>query len=55
MAEQKGLVTFKGNPLTLVGKEAKVGQKASDFTVIDNDLSLVRFSPTLARFVLFPQ
>ncbi len=49
MAEQKGLVTFKGNPLTLVGKEVKVGQKAPDFTVIDNDLSPVRFSSCLGK------
>ena len=49
MAEQKGLVTFKGNPLTLVGKEVKVGQKAPDFVVIDNNLSPVRFSSYLGK------
>ncbi|HNI57389.1 MAG TPA: thiol peroxidase, partial [Elusimicrobiota bacterium] len=29
--ERKGGTTFKGNPLTLVGNEIKVGQKAPDF------------------------
>ena len=37
-------VTFKGNPITLVGNEVKVGDKASDFTVLANDLSKVSLS-----------
>ncbi len=49
MAEQKGLITFKGNPLTLTDKEVKVGQKAPDFVVIDNNLSPVRFSSYLGK------
>jgi thioredoxin-dependent peroxiredoxin len=46
MAEQerKGAVTFKGSPLTLIGKELKVGEKAPDFTVTAQDLSPVSFS-----------
>lgn len=39
MTERKGLVTIKGNPLTLVGNEIKAGDMAPDFTVIANDLS----------------
>jgi thiol peroxidase len=35
---------MKGNPLTIVGKELKVGGAAPDFEVLDNDLSPVRFS-----------
>ena len=31
--ERKGVVTFKGNPLTLRGDEVKVGDKAPPFTV----------------------
>ncbi len=34
-------VTFKNNPVTLVGNEVKVGDKAPDFTVLANDLSPV--------------
>jgi thiol peroxidase len=44
MGEQAGAVTMKGNPLTLVGNEIKVGDKAPDFQVIDNDLTSVSFS-----------
>ena len=49
MAEQKGLITFKGNPLTLVGNEVKVGQRAPDFVGIDNNLSPVQFSSYLGK------
>ncbi len=38
MEEHKGIVTMHGNPLTLLGHEARVGDKAPDFTVLDNDL-----------------
>ncbi|WP_028400797.1 thiol peroxidase [Ectobacillus panaciterrae] len=34
-------VTFKGNPMTLIGSEVKVGDQAPDFTVLANDLSPV--------------
>ncbi|WP_062104260.1 thiol peroxidase [Bacillus niameyensis] len=37
-------VTFKGNPMELVGSEVKVGDKAPDFTVLANDLSEVKLS-----------
>jgi thiol peroxidase len=29
-----GAVTFKGNPLTLVGEEVKVGSAAPDFDLV---------------------
>jgi len=44
MKEQTGLVTMKGQRLTLLGSEVKVGQKAPDFEVVANDLSTVKFS-----------
>ncbi|MBM3335280.1 thiol peroxidase [Candidatus Sumerlaeota bacterium] len=44
MTERTGIVTMKGNPLTLVGSEVKVGDPAPDFAVVANDLSVVRFS-----------
>lgn len=34
-------VTFKGNPITLVGTEVKVGNQAPNFQVLANDLSPV--------------
>ena len=44
MEENAGLITMKGNPLTLLGKQPKVGEDAPDFEVLDNDLSPVRLS-----------
>ena len=43
MQERAGLVTMKGNPITLLGPDLKVGDKAPDFVAIDNDLSTVSF------------
>lgn len=34
-------ITFKQNPMTLMGNEVKVGDTAPDFTVLANDLSPV--------------
>ena len=42
-------VTFKGNPVTLVGNEVKVGQKAPNFSVLANDLSTVTLDDTKGR------
>lgn len=39
--ERYGVVKFKGNPLTLIGNELKIGDKAPDFTVLDGDLKEV--------------
>jgi thioredoxin-dependent peroxiredoxin len=36
--ERKGKITFLGNPLTLIGTEAKIGEKADNFTVLDKEL-----------------
>lgn len=46
MIERKDIITFKGNPLTLLGNEIKVGDKAPDFTAVANDLSEFKFSNT---------
>ena len=45
-AERKGIITFKGNPMTLLGPELKAGDRAPDFTVVDTSLNPV----TLASF-----
>ena len=39
--ERPNAVTLKGNPLTLVGDEIKVGQKAPVFRVVNSDLQEV--------------
>ena len=52
MQERNGEVTFKGNPLTLLGPEIKVGQVAPDFTVVDNDFNPVKLSDFAGRVVL---
>jgi len=44
MEENSGIITMKGNPLTLVGKQPKIGDHAPDFEVLDNDLSPVKLS-----------
>jgi len=44
MEEHAGRITMRGNPLTLVGKELKVGDQVPDFRVLDNDLSPVQLS-----------
>jgi len=42
VGERTGLITFQGSPLTLLGNEVKVGQKAPEAEVVANDLSIVK-------------
>jgi thiol peroxidase len=42
--ERKGIVTAKGNPVTLIGPEIKIGQKAPDFSLLDQDLNELHLS-----------
>lgn len=44
MEKNNSKVTFKGNPVTLIGKEIKVNDKAVDFTVLNNGLEEVKLS-----------
>ena len=44
MQERTGVVTMRGNSLTLIGKEVKVGDAAPDFVALDNSLAPVKFS-----------
>jgi len=39
--ERQGVVTFKDQPVTLLGPEIKVGDKAPNFTVLANNLTPV--------------
>ena len=41
MEERAGMVTFLGNPLTLLGAELKQGDRAPEATLLDNDLNPV--------------
>ncbi len=51
--ERKGAVTMKGgNPMTLVGSEVKVGEKAPDFTVLDQGLQPVKLSDYAGKTVV---
>jgi thiol peroxidase len=47
--ERQGVITFKGNPLTLIGPEINVGDQAPDFTVLANDLSPVTLESTKGK------
>ena len=52
MLERKGVVTFKGNPVTLLGDEVKVGDKAPDFTALKTDLSELKLSDFRGKVVI---
>ena len=49
MNERSGIITFKGNPFTLLGPELKVGDKAPDFAVVDNGLAPVSLASSAGR------
>lgn len=44
--ERQGIITMKGNPLTLMGPELRPGDRAPDFSVVDQNLKPV----SLAHF-----
>jgi len=52
MDERSGIITSRGNPLTLLGKEIKVGDQAPDFQVLDNDLKPVSLSTYSGKTIL---
>ena len=52
MNKRAGLITFKGNPLTLLGEEAKLDQPAPGFAALANDLSEVKLSDFRGKVVL---
>lgn len=47
--ERTGAATFQGNPLTLIGPELKVGDKAPEFTLTSNDLKPVRLGDSAGK------
>ena len=44
MKKNEGIISFGGNPMTLLGDMIKAGDTASDFTVVNNDLQPVKLS-----------
>jgi len=44
MEENAGIITMKGNPLTLIGQQPRIGEPAPDCEVLSNNLSPVRLS-----------
>jgi len=53
MQKREKAVTFKGNPLTLVGPQLKPGDKAPDFKCVTGALNLVGIADTPAKARLF--
>lgn len=49
MNEHSGIITFKGNPFTLLGTQLKVGDKAPDFAVVDNGLAPVTLASSAGK------
>lgn len=50
--ERENAVTMKGNPLTLVGDEIKIGQQAPNFTVTANDLTSSELKQFLGKTIV---
>lgn len=48
--ERTGIITMKGHPLTLVGPQLKPGDKAPDFTVLDQELAPISLSDFEGKF-----
>ena len=49
MQERSGVITFKGNPMTLLGSELKVGDKAPDFKVVDTGMAPVSLASSSGK------
>ncbi|MCE5279136.1 MAG: thiol peroxidase [Planctomycetaceae bacterium] len=49
MTERKGEITFKGQPLTLVGEAVNAGDDAPDFVLLANDLTEVKLADVLGK------
>lgn len=51
--ERKNVITSNGNPLTLLGPELKVGDKAPDFTVLDTTMQPVTLKSSAGKIRMF--
>ncbi|MEW5910426.1 MAG: thiol peroxidase [Thermodesulfobacteriota bacterium] len=52
MKERKNAVTLHGNPLTLIGNEIHIGDKAPDASFLDNNLKPVKISDYKGKVVV---
>jgi len=50
--ERNNIVTFKGNPATLLGPDIKVGDLAPEFQVVDNAMQKVTLASNLGKVQL---
>lgn len=50
--ERKDAITFQGSPLTLIGNEVKVSDKAEDFTAVNGKLEPVSLSSFDGKILL---
>jgi len=53
MEKRAKAVTFKGNPLTLVGPVLKAGDKAPDFAMVSSGLEITKLSNTPSKARMF--
>jgi thiol peroxidase len=47
--ERNNVITFKGNPMTLLGPDVKAGDAAPDYKVVDNGLQPVTLGDTKGK------
>ena len=52
MADRHGAITFKGNPLTLIGEEIKVGDAVPDVDVLANNLTPTKLSTYRGKVII---
>ena len=50
--ERKGVVTFRGNPVTLSGPGIKVGQPAPDFSAVDTSLGTAKLADARGKVLI---
>ncbi len=53
MQERTGIITFKGNPMTLLGPALKVGDTAPDFQVVDTGMAQVSLASHRGKLRIF--
>lgn len=53
MQKRPNAVTFKGNPLALIGPQLKAGEKAPDFACVSSSLEVLGLAGTPAKARLF--